>query len=307
MTSASLYIYDYKDPDAASPLRQVEIIDFLGSADFHTLGMAYDEATSTLFASNHAQAGPRIETFRLDLDKLTATHIGTLEHPLIHGPNSIAIINSQEIYVTNDKFFLARYTKVLSKLETVLAFPLGSVVHVKLSDRDGGAFRVEKAHRVARAAFANGIELLNSTTVALASTTKSSIYLYDMNADRTLTFKSSFRLPFMPDNLSVHGNRLLIAGHPHFPSLAKYTVTRHVCNDPAELVKASAELKEYCQNGKATSWVAEWTEQGGLKNIYIGTEYPTSATAAWDSTRGVGIISGLYAKGLLVWRDSPEH
>jgi hypothetical protein len=87
------------------------------------------------------------------------------------------------------------------------------------------------------------------------------------------------------------------------PSLTKFTTTRHICNDAGELAKADDEMKQYCTTAKATSWVAEWSEKDGLKNLYVGTEYPTSATAARDPKRGVGIISGLYAKGILVWRD----
>ncbi|KAK2589880.1 hypothetical protein QQS21_012444 [Conoideocrella luteorostrata] len=302
--NAGLYIYDYKDaakPDA-EVLKEIEIVNFPGKSDFHTLGMAYDEATSTLFAVNHARAGSRIERFTLDVDRLVATHTGTIQHPLLHAPNSIAIINSKELYITNDHYFLARTSKLLARMETFLAPALASVVHVKL--RDGPTVAgVESVNVVARAAFANGIEFLNSTTLAVASTTRNVIYLYESHKNGSLSLKSSIQVPFLPDNLSVHGGKLFIAGHPHFTSLAKFTQTRHVCNDPEELGKASADLKEYCQTGVATSWVSEWTEKGGLKSLYAGTEYPTSCTAAKDTARGVGIVSGLYAKGILVWRD----
>lgn len=269
--------------------------------------MVYDEATSTLFASNHAKAGARIEMFHLNLDKLLATHTGTIQHPLIHGPNSIALVNSKEFYVSNDHYFLAKTSILLAKSETILGLPLGTVVHVKLSEGKDSS-KVEQAKVVARVAFANGVEILNSTTVAVASTSRSAVYLYEHHKDGSLTYKSSIRVPFLPDNLSLHGGKLIIAGHPHLPSLSKFTFTRHICNDPKELVKASGDMKEYCKagesgQGQATSWVAEWTEKDGVKSLYAGTEYPTSATAARDAERGVGIISGLYAKGILVWRD----
>ncbi|EFY90575.1 paraoxonase, putative [Metarhizium acridum CQMa 102] len=301
--SANLYVYDYKDASApdASSLRRVDMVDFAGEADFHTLGMAYDEQTSTLFVANHAKAGPSIEIFNLDLDQLVASHAGTIQHPLIHGPNSIALVGSRELYVSNDHYFLAKQSTLLARTELVLGLPLGTVVHLKLSaDKPAD---VEEASVVARAAFANGVEMLNSTTVAVASTSRSAVYLYDRRRDGSLSYRSSIQVPFLPDNLSVHGGKLIIAGHPHFPSLTKFTMTRHVCNDAAELAKADDAMKAYCEHGKGTSWVAEWTEANGLKSLYAGTEYPTSATAARDSKRGVGIISGLYAKGILVWRD----
>lgn len=263
--------------------------------------MAYDEESSTLFAANHAAAGPRIEVFSLDLDRLVATHAGTIQHPLIHGPNSMALVSSRELYVSNDHYFLARQSTLLARTESFLGLALGTVVHVKLSgDKPAD---VQEARVVARAAFANGVEMLNSTAVAVASTSRSAVYLYERRPDGSLTYRSSVPVPFLPDNLSLHGGKLLIAGHPHFPSLVKFTVTRHVCNDASELAKADEAMRKYCTAGKATSWVAEWSEADGLKSLYTGTEYPTSVTAARDSKRGVGIISGLYAKGILVWRD----
>lgn len=58
-----------------------------------------------------------------------------------------------------------------------------------------------------------------------------------------------------------------------------------------------------CEGTGAASWASEWTPEGGVKHIYAGWEYPTSASVVRDRERGVGIVTGLYAKGLLVWRD----
>lgn len=52
----------------ADELYQFKIIGFPIATDFHTLGLALDEATATLFDTNHAQAGSRIQVFKLDLD-----------------------------------------------------------------------------------------------------------------------------------------------------------------------------------------------------------------------------------------------
>lgn len=299
VASAGLYAYDYKEagiPDADA-LKSIEVANFSVGQDFHTLGMAYDEATSTLFVCNHAKAGSRIEMFKLDAGRLVATHVRTILHPLVHAPNAIVLINSNELYVTNDHLVPARQAKILSQLETYLAAPTGTVVHVNLRD-DGVQARV-----VARMAYPNGIEILNSTTVAVASTNKGAVYLYAKSPDSTLKYRSQFPVPFMPDNLSLSAGKLLIAGHPHFPSLFSFAKARHICNDPAELAKATAEMKEYCVAGETASWVSEWSEEGGLRHLYAGTEYPTSATAARDARRGVGIVAGLYAKGIMVWRE----
>lgn len=284
-------------PDSEA-LKSIELANFSAGADFHTLGLAHDSETSTLYVTNHAQAGSRIEMFKLQVDTLVATHIGTIQHPLIHAPNALALVNGSELYVTNDHFFPARQSSMLSKIETFLSPPTATVVHVKL---DAG--QVE-AKVVARLPYANGIEIINSTTVAVASTSRGALYMYTTTQGLpALRYHSRLRLPFLPDNLSLSGGKLMIAGHAHIATLFEFAKTRYACNDAKELAKASAEMREYCPRAAATSWVSEWSEADGLKHVYVDTEYPTSATAARDPVQGVGIIAGLYAKGILVWRE----
>ncbi|KAL3958008.1 hypothetical protein ACCO45_008586 [Purpureocillium lilacinum] len=299
VSSAELYIYDYKDaslPDAAA-LKRVSLVDFPGKDDFHTLGFAFDEATSTLYMSSHAKAGPRIEVFTLDIDALTATHRATVQHPLLNGPNALALLGPDELLVTNDHRFPARDYKLLSKAETFLGPPTGTVVHLKLTPN--GQHAVHDARVLARVPFANGVELLNHSTVAVASTSRGAVYLFDLAEDEKKTkkhgeqrlrmkYRTQIRTPFLPDNLSrASDGRLLIAGHPHPPSLQRFTQTRHVCNgDATELKRADEETRRYCETGTAPSWVAEWSDEEGLRSLYAGVEYPTSATAARDVKRG---------------------
>lgn len=298
--NAKLWAYDYErtsKPDSES-LTRIKLVNFPSEADFHTLGMGYDGESSTLFVTNHAKSGPRIETFKLDLDDLTAKHLRTIQDPLIHGPNAIAVISSNEFYVTNAQRWTKQKSKLLSVLETYLSPATGTVVHVNIKDP-----QVE-AKVVAYLPFANGIEVLNSSVVAVSATSRATVNFYNTPSTTVFEPRSKLRLPFLPDNLSMSGGKLLIAGHPHLPSLAKFTHTRYICNDGAELEVAAADVKEYCATGLATSWVSEWSESEGLKHLYVGTDYPTSATAVKDAEKGVGIVSGLYAKGILVWRDS---
>ncbi|KAI1502536.1 putative paraoxonase [Biscogniauxia marginata] len=314
--SGELYIYDYKDAKASDTesLKRLEFVDFEVQDDFHTLGIAYDEATSTLFAASHRHDQPAIEVFKLDLKAYTAKHLGSIQHPLIHGPNSIALINSHELYVTNTNYFLVKDHPILNKVETYLGLPIASVVHVDFSAFLENPSNPVQANTVARLAFANGIEILNETTVVVASTSRAAIHFYtatksddgdgDGGETRTLTHASQLRVPFLVDNLSVAGDgALLIAGHPHLPSLGRFAHSRHVCNSPEELAAADPATREGCAAAASPSWVAEWTEAGGLRHLYADTEYPSSATAARDAARKVGIVSGLYAKGILVWRE----
>lgn len=304
--SARLYVYDYaqwkaSDASGADTLKEITLVDYNAGADFHTLGMAYDGKTSTLFVANHAQGGHRVELFKLDTDELTATHMRSISHPLINIPNALHLINSNEFYVTNDHYITTRTLRWLSLMETYLGPPGGSVVHVKL---DGD--KVD-AKLVARVPFANGIEILNKTTVAVSASSRAAVYLYtlqDENDYTSLIYTAQIPVPFIPDNLSLSKDgRLLIAGHPHAAIEAKYAATRHICNDEGRLAAADDKTKTYCETVHAPSWVAEWTEEGGLKHLYVGHAYATSATAVRDAERGIGIVTGLYAKGIMIWRD----
>ncbi|KAI1041470.1 hypothetical protein LB505_005639 [Fusarium chuoi] len=297
--NAELWAYDYTitdDPDAES-LKRITLAGFPHASDFHSLGMAFDLKTSNLFVVSHAVTGSCIELFNLDIGSLTASYIQTIQHPLINAPNSIASINGQEFYVTNDHYITKKQSFLLSNLETYLGPPTGTVAHVSLKDSD------ISVKVVAWVPFANGIEILNSSTVAVASSSRAAIYMFNTSDATTFKETSRIKLPFLPDNLSGSGGKLLIAGHGHMPALAKFTQSRRFCNDPFEYERADPTVKESCLKLQAVSWVSEWSESEGLKHLYIDTEYPSSSTAVKDAGKGVGIITGLYAKGILIWRD----
>jgi arylesterase/paraoxonase len=102
----------------------------------------------------------------------------------------------------------------------------------------------------------------------------------------------------LPDNLSVDGNgKLLVSGHPHPFSMAAFAKSRDACHSGV-----GTEKEKACALRAATG-VAEWTEKEGLKVLWMSEEFATGSTAVRDVGRGVGIVSGLYDKGLLVWRD----
>lgn len=88
----------------------------------------------------------------------------------------------------------------------------------------------------------------------------------------------------------------MIAGHPHPPSLEKFSKTNHLF----ELDGVKYDL----DRPRAPSRVIHWDEVI-LKDTYVddGREFGCSSTAVSDSQRGVGIITGLYEKGILVWKN----
>jgi arylesterase/paraoxonase len=140
--------------------------------------------------------------------------------------------------------------------------------------------------------------MFNESTLAVASTSKAGVYFYNVTPEYDLGFKSYVRTQAAVDNLSVDGKgRLLLAGHPFSPSLFGFTKNRWKCN-----MEGGEEERKACECG-APSWAAEWTEEGGLKEIYKGSEICSSSTVVRDTTRGVGIVSGLYDRGILVFKE----
>ena len=155
---------------------------------------------------------------------------------------------------------------------------------------------------VARVPFANGIVHLNSTTLAIASTSMNSVMLYtveqiDELQNPRLSRVQTIPVPFHVDNLSVdNSGRLLIAGHPHGPTLEKVARSSARCNTPGQSNKVGCDLR-------ALSWIAEWSEESGLKTLYAGSDFATSTTAVRDIKRKLGFAVGLYERGILTWDE----
>jgi arylesterase/paraoxonase len=103
----------------------------------------------------------------------------------------------------------------------------------------------------------------------------------------------------MPDNLSTNSDgSLLIAGHPHPPTLDKLVKHRRAC------IAEDGTVPQECWKSNSPTWVARWTAERGLEDLYVSAkEFGSGATAAKDATRNVGIITGLYENGILVWRE----
>ncbi|KAL1612074.1 hypothetical protein SLS60_000297 [Paraconiothyrium brasiliense] len=198
LENGRLWLYDYVDTDAIQPLA---FKNFPNEDDFHPLGLELDKTTSTLYVVSHAQSGSCIEVFQLEVISKSLTYVRTIRHPLLHAPNSIETVGDGKLYVTNDHMFRSRVSPIMSKVETFSGLPGGTVVYIDLAEP-------EAARVVARVPFANGIARLNSTILAVASTSKAGVYFYDEQPDHSLAFKSYVRTPAAVDNLSVR------QGHP---------------------------------------------------------------------------------------------
>ena len=297
--SPNIWIYDYSTPNIpdSDALKPLVLSNYDNAADFQPLGIEFDAVTSTLYVINHSRnSGNIIEVFQVSVQDAVARYMQTLKHPLIYTPNSIHSLGEGKLLVTNDHYVGALISPLISQVETFAGIPGGSVVYTDIHNPS-------HTKTLVRVPFANGIAMLNSSTVAVASSAKMGVNLYTFSPDTTnLYFRKYIRAPSSVDNLSVDASgKLLMAGHPFAASLMKVSKARAKCN-----MRGSEEEKKACEC-TAASFVAEWSESGGLNTLYknSGEEFCSSSTYARDVGRGVGIVTGLYDKGLLVARDDP--
>ncbi|KAL3459798.1 hypothetical protein BJX64DRAFT_199721 [Aspergillus heterothallicus] len=294
--NGNLWIYRYDQPDDEKALTPIEFVDYPGEFSFHPLGVEFHRDTSTILVCNHHIDGSRVDVFTLDLlSKPTpiAKHTRTILHPLIRTPNSIALLSGTEFYVTNDHYIRRRDSPLGALAETYLGIPGGTVAYVNLASEP------VEVRTVARAPFANGVAILNESTVAVAATSAAEVRLYNRLEDNSLVQTGAIPVTFMPDNLSTGGDgSLLIAGHPHPPTLDKLVKHRRGC------IKEDGTVPQDCWKSTSPTWVARWTAEKGLEDLYVSSkEFGSGATAAKDAGRNVGIITGLYENGILVWKE----
>ncbi|KAL4781648.1 hypothetical protein BJX76DRAFT_349983 [Aspergillus varians] len=296
IANGRLWIYRYDLPEESDrALVPIEFADYPGTFSFHPLGVEYHRATATLFVCNHHIEGSRVDVFTLEWtsNPPIARHTRTVIHPLIRTPNSVIALSASEIYVTNDHYFRRKDYPALVLVETYAGIPGGTVAYVNL------AAEPVDVRTVARAGFANGVTLLNESTVAVAVSASAEVRLYTRLDDNSLEQVDVIKMRFIPDNVSTdRDGALLIAGHPHPPSLEKTVHARREC------IGVDGVVPRECWKSTSPSWVSRWTADKGLEDLYVSSKgFGSSATAAKDVARNVGIITGLYENGILVWGE----
>jgi arylesterase/paraoxonase len=129
-----LYRYDARKHPSTLGLFRIELHNFADESKFHPLGIEFHETSSTLIVVYHHFAGARIEIFKLDTNSYqpVARHTMTIIDPLIKTPNSVSALNENEFFVSNDHYFRIEKSRVLAKVETYGAIPLGNIVNVNL-------------------------------------------------------------------------------------------------------------------------------------------------------------------------------
>lgn len=289
----TLWSYEYSDPSAVPQPLELKNLPASLLKTIHPLGIALWAPTRTLYVISH-QHPHSLLVFTLSPDGTSATYQRQIIHPLLRTPNSVTPISDHEVYFTNDHLFKAAENPLLAKLESYLAYPGGSVVYFDLSTNTG--------KKVASVPFANGIALLkDGKRIAVGSTTLPAVLVYNFDAStHELTLNKTLKMSFLVDNLKVDTTgMLLVAGHPWAPGVEE-VATKNWQFD----LDGTGEGKPESERPTAGSWVVEWDgNEDTCRTLYVGMDYGTSTTAVRDVKKGVGIVTGLYEMGIMVWRE----
>lgn len=316
------------------PPQRLALKDYPKGHDFHPLGLeiypSHAGNASNLYVVNHARHATVIEHFVLSPSSPSiATYVRTISSPYFVSPNSIALTSPDSFYVTNDHLFTRRLPIVghaLPILESVLGLPLSFVSHITLfpasSSNPASSHISSHTFSTLFIPFSNGIALSHSgTQLALVSTSLNKILLYARDpaphGNPVLTLTHTIPVPFSPDNIMYDdAGALIVAGHPHFPSLIAVAAGKPHAIAPSWVLSiAPRDLPSEGESAPPAAYdtaapVSAGTKVPAARTHAVetlfqsdGTGFSTSATGLRDAVSGVLYVTGLYAEqGVLVCR-----
>ncbi|KUL92392.1 hypothetical protein ZTR_02221 [Talaromyces verruculosus] len=313
-----LMLYDY---GGSGSLREMELVNFPTTSDFHPLGIGLyrkkKDSRARLFVVNQGHDKSCVEVMDIEYEDARAVHVCSVtdNNHTIRSPNSVSPVSYTSFYVTNDQCLIRRRHPFLSFTERVLGLPLGWVTFVDFSIQSKPICTIVAGG----IPFANGILVTptgKEVLVASTSTDIVRIYERDPETDALSGKYSSVYMTFHPETLSF--DRSLDMSDPTvFDSNGKFVRGVVATGSPdAGRLFCMAKNPHGCV---APSVVAEICRghgpdlspfPGSLFNLHTkyyartlyaddGTNYPSSTSGDMDSKRGRLIVSGLYADGLL--------
>ncbi|KAF8557148.1 hypothetical protein OG21DRAFT_1505795 [Imleria badia] len=297
--------------------------------DFHPLGMevypSHNGSSSNLFIVNHARAQTTIEHFVLDPARLEeARYVRTLRSPYFVSPNSIALTSPTSFYVSNDHLLTRRLPNpighVFPVVESIAGLPLSWVTHVSIhEDANTDDFTLSHTVSALGISFANGVALSpGHTHLAIASTSLGVVHFYTVDTNTTaLAFSHSVPVPFFPDNIVYDDDgALIVAGHPHFPSLVNIAANKTGATSPSWAVSLTplsdttrfasdrdARARRYDERAPSSaSKFAPAVTTHEVETLFQsdGSMFGTSSTTLRDAKTGTIYVAGLYEEGMLV-------
>ena len=337
----ALWLYDIQD--AFPEPKQITLEGYPEAHDFHPLGLDIypsqpDQPYSNLFVVNHARHNSTIEQFALAWDEPTrAKWVRTIAGPELVAPNALALTSPTSFYLTHDHRFTRRLPGVLGKTlpitETLLALPLAWVTHVTLTESGTTTTTtVQQAYHqpgttttttttthtktvASHIPFPNGVAISpDGMQVAIASTTLGEVLFYARDiATQALSLRARVPTPFAPDNIMFDAfGSLIVAGHPHFPSLVAVAANRTGARAPSWVVSITPSPTPPGAEAETGAWDLYAPVSASRKvprvpgyemhTLYQsdGSEFSSSSTGLRDSMTGMLYMVGLYQGGMMV-------
>lgn len=247
----------------------------------------------------------------LFLTRVLVVHKKHLYHPMLWAANSVVALSKTSFLASNDHFFTRRglppFKFFMPMVESLTFLPLGTVIHL---DFKSGELRTSLA--AMGIPFANGLAISpDRKEVAVVATSSAYVQLYSLEEQGGvyLKYKTGIKMPFSPDNVDyTHDGKLIVAGHPHFPSLIKLSEGKSEIS-PSWVVEIANRTVTGVGKGKddgkspyAVTRRAPSHPDYSVRTIYMsdGSMFPSSATGLWDSQEGKFFSVGLYAEHVLV-------
>ena len=313
----------YNIGDASARPKPITLEGYPEAHDFHPLGLDIypsqpDQPDSNLFVVNHARHNSTIEQFRLSWHAPgRAKWVRTISGPELVSPNALALTSPTSFYLTHDHRFTRRLPGVLGKTlpitESLLGLPLAWATHVTLTDATAMHTDVVASH----IPFPNGVAISpDGAQVAIASTTLGEILFYARDvATQALSLRARVPTPFAPDNIMFDSRgSLIVAGHPHFPSLVAVAANLTGALSPSWVVSITPTLTP---PGTGAGTETDAWDLGApvpasrkvprvpgyeLRTLYQsdGSEFSSSSTGLRDLKTGALYVVGLYQDGLMV-------
>ncbi|RXW24268.1 hypothetical protein EST38_g1572 [Candolleomyces aberdarensis] len=332
-------LWVYPSTSQRSQPKRVTLKDYPEGHDFHPLGFevwpSYGGNSSNLYVINHARERTVIEQFAINPSNPTiAKHIRTISSPYFVSPNSVALTSPDSFYVTNDHLITRRWPiigPIVPSLESIFALPLSFISHVTLKPPSAEPRSSEIENHIFAAkfiAFPNGISVSsNGRQAAVASSSLGRVFFYSRDpATNILTPQNdkTVTLPFCPDNVRfTEGegefgeggeDELLVAGHPHFPSiiaLAKnvpgatsgswvVSIIPSTGHDQRSFdTQAAVSASQFVSAGPGYTLKTLFQSNGELEE----GGFASSTTGIRDPDTGAIYVAGLYAeKGVMECR-----
>lgn len=309
----------------------ISLVNYPPKHDFHPLGIAiwpsHGGGASNFYVINHARERTLIEQFTLSPDKPTdAIHIRTITSSYFVSPNALALTSPDAFYITNNHLMTRRLPilgRFLPDLESILALPLGFVLHIALNNPHSRHNAIANL-TIAKSfiPFPNGIAVSPSgEEVALAASSMGELRIFNRNpATNALTLGHTVSVPFLPDNVHYSMGRrdgkkpnVIVAGHPNLRDLQKVVanvsgastaswvvavVPKTAVGEPTAWESFDSEEVPISASSRVNEDGAEWT----LKTIFQsnGDEhlggFSASSTGLVDESTETVYITGLYAR-----------